>query len=123
MKAMKALILVGLLATATLTFAAKADDSGPMAGTWLVTIQAGAGPVNGIAELTVEEDHLVGTLTTDAGKFSITGQATSESVRLYLINSDGPSVVLSGARTAGAFSGTATTLGGDEVGAFSAQRR
>ena len=123
MKAMKALILVGLLATATLTFAATADDSGPMAGTWLVTIQTAQGPVSGQAELTVDENHITGTIATATGQYTVDGVFDSAAVKLYVASTDGPGMSLTGTRTAGAVSGTAASFGGDEIGAFVAQRK
>ena len=124
MKAIKTMMLILILAATSLTLVAATDDSGPMDGTWLVTIQTANGPVSGLAELSVEDNHITGKLTTDAGEFKVDGTFNTESARIYVAGGEGATgMVLAGARTAGAVSGTAKTFGGDEVGSFGAQRR
>ena len=122
-KAMKAMILVVLLAATSLTLAAAADDSSPIDGSWLITIQTANGPVNGVLTLTTEEGAVVGTLKSAAGEFRVVGGASAEGVRFYINSSNEKgSMVLSGPRTPGAFSGTVTQED-VELGSFAAERR
>ena len=120
MKAMKAIVL-GLLLMA-FSIAAVAEDVTSMDGSWQITITTEDGTLSGVATLTTEDNHVVGTFKTEAGKFKVDGVATAESVRLYVTDEDGQGVIFAGPREPGVFGGDATTNTLEPLGKFSARR-
>jgi hypothetical protein len=121
MKAMKAIIL-GLFLVAVFAMVAVAEDVSPIGGSWQVTIKTESGTLTGVAELTVDENHITGTFKTDAGKFRVDGVSSSDKIRIYVFNPDGDGLILAGSRDPGVIKGSATTMEGVAVGELSAQR-